>query len=111
MAFLGMITFALLILQLTNNVKGKGVKWVDRLSKHHKLMGIATGVTAILHASIAVTAGEYRYTGVVTMIALLITGYLGSQQDKGKNVLKWHKIFASATLLLAIQHMILNANI
>jgi len=42
--------------------------------------------------------------GIITIISLFITALLGILMRKGKQVFKYHRIFAFTTIILAVIH-------
>jgi DMSO/TMAO reductase YedYZ heme-binding membrane subunit len=109
---LGILTVIFFILASTNGIKryykNNVVIWI---SSKHKLFGMLASITALMHFIIALSLDELRLTGLLTLIALLITGAMGMlfYKLKKKPLYMVHRIMGPITLILIIIHMILNA--
>jgi hypothetical protein len=55
----------------------------------------------------AITLPLPAWLGIATFLSLFATFLFGFLMMKGKNLMRWHKLFAILTLLLAVVHAIL----
>jgi hypothetical protein len=83
------------------------VKWI---ASKHKIFGMLSVLTAIIHFIIAISNQDLRITGLLVLISLISTGILGILFYRLKNnkLFLVHKVMALMTFLLIIVHVIFN---
>jgi hypothetical protein len=86
---------------------------IKAIAKQHRLFGFLATTTAFLHMGYAVSQGNLRPTGAVTLLALILTGTFGALFSKSKNKTLYilHRIMGPLTLVLIIVHVILNSEV
>ena len=108
---LGLLTVVFFGLAMTNGVKKylkyKPILWV---ASKHKIFGMTASLFAVIHFVIAIINDSLRLTGLLTLIALLLTGAFGMMFSKLKNKKFYiaHRIMGPITFILMIIHIILN---
>lgn len=86
---------------------------IQNIAKQHRTFGFLATTTAFLHMGYAVSQGQLRPTGAVTLLALILTGTFGALFSKSKNKTLYilHRIMGPLTLVLIVVHIILNSEI
>ncbi len=108
---LGIFTSLFFLLALTNvlksKVKHKSIIWI---SSNHKLFGMLASITAVAHLVIAIVIEQLRITGLLALIALLLTGLFGMlfSKLKKKELYIAHRIMGPITFTLILIHVITN---
>jgi DMSO/TMAO reductase YedYZ heme-binding membrane subunit len=108
---LGILTVVFFALAMTNGVKKylkyKPILWI---ASKHKIFGMTASLFAITHFIIAIINDSLRLTGLLTLVALLLTGFFGMMFYKLKNKKLYiaHRIMGPITFILIIIHIILN---
>lgn len=106
---IGIVIF--FVLSMTNGVKKyvkiKPVLWI---ASKHKIFGMTAASLALIHFVIAIINDSLRLTGLLTLVALLLTGAFGMMFYKLKNKKLYilHRIMGPITFVLIIIHIILN---
>ena len=108
---LGILTVVFFTLAMTNGIKkyikNKPILWI---ASKHKIFGMAASLFAVTHFIIAIVDNSLRLTGLLTLIALLLTGAFGMMFSKLKNKKFYiaHRIMGPITFIFMIIHIILN---
>ncbi|AUD65741.1 hypothetical protein BK011_08620 [Tenericutes bacterium MZ-XQ] len=108
---LGILTVVFFVLAMTNGIKkyikNKPVLWI---ASKHKIFGMAASLSALTHFIIAIINDALRLTGLLTLIALLLTGAFGMMFSKLKNKKLYiaHRVMGPITFVLIIIHIIFN---
>lgn len=84
---------------------------INKLSKHHKIFGMLATATAFIHMGYALSQGDLRITGTLTLLSLMSTGLFGmlfaTQKKKWMYVV--HRVMGPLTMVFAIIHIVLNS--
>lgn len=108
---LGILTFIFFLLASTNALtaysKHTAVLWI---ASKHKIFGMLATITAITHMIIAIINDSFRLTGLLTVIALVLTGLFGMlfYKLKKKSLYIAHRVMGPITLVLIIIHVVTN---
>ncbi len=108
---LGIVTLLFFLLASTNALKqytkNKNVIW---LASRHKIFGMLASLTAITHMMIAIINNRLVLTGLLSLVALLLTGIFGIlfYRLKKKPFYIAHRIMGPITLVLITIHVITN---
>lgn len=111
LVILGILTFLFFLLASTNALKTytdqKSVLWI---ASKHKIFGMLASLTAITHMIIAIINDSFKLTGLLAVIALLLTGLFGMlfYRLKKKPLYIAHRIMGPITLVLIVIHVITN---
>lgn len=111
-SLLGILTALFFFLASLNALKGyiknDAIKWI---AKNHKLFGLLSVVTAIIHMTVVVSSGELRITGTLALLGVIITGALGFifYSEKQKGYYLAHRIAGPVTFILILIHIIFNS--
>ena len=108
---LGIIMVVFVVLAATNGLK-RYVRHplVKVVAKQHRLFGALAAGFTLVHMIVALSSGETRVSGLLALIAVLVTAGLGAMVYKLKNktVLMIHRISGPVAFLLIIIHIITN---
>jgi phosphatidylserine synthase len=110
----GAIIVLFFLLASVNGIK-KYVKspLISAIAKQHRVFGMLATLAAFVHMGYAVSQGQLRPTGAITLLALISTGLFGAlfATQKKPWMYKAHRIMGPVTIVLIIVHIIFNSNI
>lgn len=86
---------------------------INAIAKQHRIFGMLATLVAFIHMGYAVSQGQLRPTGAITLMALISTGLFGALFATQKKPWMYiaHRIMGPVTFVLIIVHIIFNSNI
>ena len=110
----GILSVFFLLLAMSNGLKRyiKG-QFMRNVAKKHKFFGQLAALFALAHMVLALIDGASRLTGLLALLAILMTALFGSMFDqlKKKHFYVIHKMLALTTMFLVITHILFNHRI
>lgn len=105
------VLFALLAVLNVLNVSSEH-KLLLSIQKNHKIFGMLASLSGIIHLVIVITNSQFRVTGAIALLVIILTGVFGLIFNKTKE--KWafitHKGCAMGSLVLILLHIIFNSS-
>lgn len=86
---------------------------VAAIASKHRIFGMLASLSAFIYTGYALSQGQLRPTGALTLLALLSTGTFGMlfATKKKPRMYVAHRIMGPVTMVLIVIHIILNASI
>jgi succinate dehydrogenase/fumarate reductase cytochrome b subunit len=83
------------------------------IAKQHRVFGMLATLTAFVHMGYALSQGQLRPTGAITLLALIATGLFGALYATQKKTWMYiaHRIMGPVTIVFIIIHVIFNSSI
>lgn len=109
---IGIFTVCFAVLASTNALKKytkqRAILWI---AHKHRLFGAISVLLAFSHMVLAIIEQSFRWTGLLAIIALLLTGLFGGlfYQLKKKAFYIAHRALAMTSIFLIVIHIILNS--
>jgi heme A synthase len=110
----GVTAVVFFVLASINGVKRYvDIKFIQVLAKQHRVFGMLSSLAALIHMMYALSQGQLRPTGAITLLALILTGVFGMMFAKTKEQKYYiaHRVFGPLTAILIVVHIILNSSI
>ena len=112
-AFTGILTAVFVLLAATNGMKRHiSNKPFRKIASYHYVYGALAALSALTHATLNVLDGNYRITGTIAIILVLLTATLGGsfKQLRHKKLYKWHRAIGPLAIVAIIVHIIFNSS-
>jgi len=113
MLITGLLTVIFAILAGLNMMtKYTNLNLVKRVANKHRIFGMLSTLTALVHMVIAIANGELRITGLLALVSLILTGVFGIlfYKLKDKKLYLAHRIMGPVAFLLILIHVIFNVS-
>jgi hypothetical protein len=112
MVILGVLTVIFFVFAALNGAK-RYIKnpLFKKFIKHHKIYGMLASLFALTHLLMALLNDDFRVTGLLALVFVVLTGVLGSLFSKlhNKKLYILHRIFGPVAFVLIIVHIIFNS--
>jgi len=110
----GGLTFLFAILAAMNMAtRYTNLSFVKFIASKHKIFGMLTTLSAFVHMVVAISQSNLRITGLLALVAIILTGMFGMlfSVKKGKWMYQAHRIMGPLSFLLILIHVIFNTSI
>lgn len=110
----GVLTLIFAILAAMNMAtKYTDLSFVKFIASKHKIFGMLTTLSALVHMVIAITGSNLRITGLLALVSIILTGVFGMlfSVKKEKWMYQAHRIMGPLSFLMILIHVIFNSTI
>ena len=110
----GVLTFLLALCAAMNMAtRYTNLSFVKFIASKHKLFGMLTTISALTHMILAIIDSNLRITGLLALLAIILTGVFGMlfSIKKEKWMVQAHRIMGPLSFLLILIHVIFNSSI
>ncbi len=109
----GVLTLIFAILAAMNMAtKYTDLSFVKFIASKHKIFGMLTTLSALVHMVFAITGSNLRITGLLALLSIILTGLFGMlfSVKKEKWMYQVHRIMGSLSFLMFLIHVIFNTS-